>query len=304
MTDPPSRLASLLLPSQRGTPAEARSLPFPGNARFSVAVVVEASSAGRRRPRGRGVLLLGLSGVRLGVAHSCSVFPSLFSCRVISIPPDPRPRIIWSVISHLLMKPIWQILKFTTLHFFFSSRISVWVLRTFPISLLDYLFIFFAHSRAFSFSFARSWKTADLVQWLHRVVHSRVFLLVNASHFSWPFGRWGLSLLCGDTLHPRGLAPQQAMNSFGPNCKLRPAYDDRSPGLRPAPVHSARVRLDAERGAPSRPPSSGAPSPSSGPADPDPSHAPCSQHRAGVTVRVPTAPVTAPRGPRDVAADT
>lgn len=167
------------------------------------------------------------------------------------------------------------------------------------------IYLFFSLIRGrFPSASRASWKTADLVQWLHRVVHSRVFLLVNASHFSWPFGRWGLSLLCGDTLHPRGLAPQQAMNSFGPNCKLRPAYDDRSPGLGPGAAHSARVRLDAERGAPSRPPSSGFPSLSSSPADPDPSHAPCSQRRAGVTVRVPTAPVTAPRGPRDVAADT
>lgn len=78
--------------------------------------------------------------------------------------------------------------------------------------------------------------------------------------FSRPFRRWGLSLLCGEALHPRALAPQQAVNSFGPHCKLRPAHDDRSPGLGAALVHSARVRFDPGCGAPSRPPSWGSPS--------------------------------------------
>lgn len=50
---------------------------------------------------------------------------------------------------------------------------------------LDYL-CFFIRSREFSFSSRASLETADLAWWSHRSVHSRVFLLVNASHFPGP----------------------------------------------------------------------------------------------------------------------
>lgn len=104
-------------PAARGSPRRAgpgggRWVPLPGNA---LPPTVEGAPAGDGGgvPGGQAFSSPACRGRSRGVG-----LPLPPSRRAISTLPDPRSLMILSVISNLLIKPIWQILKFMMFHFF------------------------------------------------------------------------------------------------------------------------------------------------------------------------------------------